>query len=176
MTTFRNGKSTLEIDGNIITITNGNEHITIQATESGYIFKCDHCKKLQRVKSGKGIFNEAITTFTHAHEGCEPKTDGRGKTTPLLRYASCLVCGLVLDKNGGKVPLYCDGELRPFYAHFECADKVVGYEVGHHNIVVRAIGEWLYFWRGECGEARNKAEALLAIDMIFLREKLGEGL
>ena len=28
MTTFRNGKTTLEIDGNIITITNGNEHIS----------------------------------------------------------------------------------------------------------------------------------------------------
>jgi len=136
------------------------EHITIEATESGYKFKCAHCKKLQRVKSGKNIFNEAITTFTHVHEGCQPKVDGRGKTTPLLRpNTPCLVCGLEFGAGVGKVPLYRDDELKPFYTHLECADKVIGYEGGHHNIVIRGAGEWLYFWRGECGEARNKHEA-----------------
>jgi hypothetical protein len=136
------------------------EHIMIEATESGYIFRCDHCKKLQRVKAGKNIFNEAITAFTHAHGDCKSKVDGRGKTTPLLRpHTPCVVCGLEFGKGEGKVPLYRDGELRPFYAHPECAGKVVGYEVGHHNIVGRGAGEWLYFWRGACGSARNKAEA-----------------
>jgi hypothetical protein len=154
-----------------------NEHITIQATESGYLFKCTHCKKLQRVKSGKGNFNEAVTAFTHTHAGCKPKVDGRGKTTPLLRkHTPCVVCGLEFGEGEGKVPLYRDGELYPAYAHLECADKVLGYHIGHHNIVVMGAGEWLYFWRGGCGEARNKADALLAIDMIFLRERLGEGL
>jgi hypothetical protein len=148
-----------------------NEHITIQATESGYLFKCTHCKKLQRVKSGKGNFNEAVTAFTHTHEGCKPKADGRGKTTPLLRpNTPCLVCGLEFGKGEGKVPLYRDDELKPFYAHLECAGKVVGYHVGHHNVIVASKGEWLCFWRGRYGAARNKAEA------VRLLGRLGEGL
>ena len=146
------------------------EHITIEATESGYIFRCDHCKKLQRVKAGKNIFNEAITTFTHSHAGCQPKVDGRGKTTPLLRpNTPCVVCGLEFGTGEGKVPLYRVDQLNPAYAHLECADKVLGYEVGHHNIVVRGAGEWLYFWRGGCGVARNKAKAVRLLDALCER-------
>ena len=37
------------------------------------------------------------------------------------------------------------------------------YRVGHHNIIVHAQSEWLYFWRGECGVTSNKADAELQL-------------
>ena len=130
-----------------------------------------HCNRTQRLqaKTALSVFNSAIASFSRSHEQCQPKADKRGKSLPFKVDSPCLVCGLEFADGEGKVPLYCDDELRPYYAHLGCADKVTGYLIGHHNIAVRGAGEWLYFWRGECGTARNKAEAGLLLDELCNR-------
>lgn len=164
------------------------DHITTKATEQGYLFKCSHCNKSQRLraKTALNIFNKTFIDFSNDHKYCQPKVDGRGKYAPPPCDAHCLICGYKFSEQQGKVPLYRFGELSPSYAHLSCAggvdyalfvvkgkeewlysfdaSKVTGYEIGHHNLIVQGAWEWLYFWQGRCGSARNKAEAMQALE------------
>lgn len=148
-----------------------NEHIITVKHGQGKALKCLHCGTSVRLKLKKGLMNFAkeLADFSRVHADCKPKPDGRA-----LRYAKpkppaesppcCLICGNEFKPMDGKIPLYRHDQLSPAYSHVECYGNVIGgYQVGHHNLIVHSTSEWLYFWQGECGVARNRAEAKRAL-------------
>lgn len=164
-------------------------HVIVTNNGQGKALKCLHCDKFSRLKLKKGLMNFAkeLAEFERIHQYCKPKIDGRGKqlANPSEPKPHCLICGKEFEQGEGKVPLYRNDQLSPAYGCVRCVgvqDYAVidssewlyswvytgaaDYQVGHHNIVVRSECEWLYFWRGECGVARNKAEAIKQLEIL----------
>lgn len=132
----------------------------------GKQLKCLNCDGRSRLKLKGGLmtFATELASFERIHADCQPKIDGRarrGKPEQVIigKAILCEVCAKICSKSDGKVPLWRADSLKPFYCHVECEGKAQGYQVGHHNIIMRAKGEWLYWWRGEYGTARSKAAA-----------------
>lgn len=149
-------------------------HIITTKNGQGKALKCLHCNRFSRLKLKKGLMNYAkeLADFERIHQYCQPQADGRGlryakPTQPVIGEAIlCEGCNKVIEKGDAKIPLYRTNRLNPIYTHPDCLDELiafvgkwVNYRIGHHNLVVQSECEWLYFWQGRCGSARNKAEA-----------------
>lgn len=143
-----------------------NNHIITTKNGQGKQLKCLNCNGRSRLKLKGGLmtFATELASFERIHADCLPKVDGRAKQGKpeqviISKAILCEVCAKIISKSDGKIPLWRADSLKPFYCHVGCEGGVTGYQVGHRNLIVQSEGEWLYFWRGACGSARNKHEA-----------------